>query len=101
MLFIFFITGCSDPQDGNQRSNHPLVQTAFGKVQGLRMDEIDVFRGIRYAANTRATRFQAPHPPRLGQTLPMRVNLVIAARKPFERVQQASSNPFELILSPV
>lgn len=60
---IFLISGCTDPQDGNQRSNHPVVQTAFGKVQGLRIDEIDVFRGIRYAADTRATRFQAPQSP--------------------------------------
>jgi para-nitrobenzyl esterase len=62
-LVIFLITGCSDPQDAHPVSNHPLVQTAFGEVQGLRMDEIDVFRGIRYAANTRATRFQPPQPP--------------------------------------
>ncbi|MCH8686269.1 carboxylesterase/lipase family protein [Pedomonas mirosovicensis] len=41
----------------------PVVATQYGRVRGLRENGINVFKGIRYGADTRTTRFQAPQPP--------------------------------------
>ncbi|MDZ5647912.1 carboxylesterase/lipase family protein [Nitrospirillum sp. BR 11828] len=44
-------------------ASDPVVITGHGPVRGLRQDGIDVFKGIRYGADTGQRRFQAPQPP--------------------------------------
>jgi len=41
----------------------PVAATRHGRVRGLRQDGLCVFKGIRYGADTRPARFQAPRPP--------------------------------------
>ncbi len=41
----------------------PVAETQFGKVQGLRHDDILAFKGVRYGADTATTRFAAPAAP--------------------------------------
>lgn len=41
----------------------PEAQTTYGRVRGLRADGVNVFKGIRYGADTRTTRFAPPKPP--------------------------------------
>lgn len=41
----------------------PVVRTTAGRVRGAVENGINVFRGIRYGADTRTRRFQAPLPP--------------------------------------
>lgn len=38
----------------------PIVRTSLGRVEGTTESSIHVFKGIRYGADTRLTRFQAP-----------------------------------------
>ncbi|GAA0547253.1 carboxylesterase/lipase family protein [Rhizomicrobium palustre] len=41
-----------------------MVKTSAGKVQGTTEQGIHAFKGIPYGADTRATRFEAPQPPK-------------------------------------
>ncbi|GAB1257487.1 carboxylesterase/lipase family protein [Aurantivibrio plasticivorans] len=41
----------------------PVATTAYGKVRGVQESGINVFKGIRYGADTATTRFQAPKKP--------------------------------------
>lgn len=41
----------------------PVAQTAHGRVRGKREDRVLVFKGIRYGADTRQTRFSRALPP--------------------------------------
>ncbi|MDE1147835.1 MAG: carboxylesterase/lipase family protein [Azospirillaceae bacterium] len=41
----------------------PVVQTRHGRIRGRRIDGVDVFKGIRYGADTGPRRFQPPQPP--------------------------------------
>ena len=41
----------------------PVVRTRAGRVRGSRHDELQIFRGIRYGADTAPTRFMAPAAP--------------------------------------
>jgi para-nitrobenzyl esterase len=41
----------------------PVAVTTAGKVRGAVQDGINVFKGVRYGADTATTRFQAPRPP--------------------------------------
>ncbi|TWH15098.1 MULTISPECIES: carboxylesterase/lipase family protein [Pseudoxanthomonas] len=41
----------------------PVVATVHGRVRGLREHGVQVFRGIRYGADTAPVRFRAPLPP--------------------------------------
>jgi para-nitrobenzyl esterase len=41
----------------------PVVRTTAGRVRGRFDGELQIFRGIRYGADTAARRFQAPEPP--------------------------------------
>lgn len=42
----------------------PIVPTTAGRVRGVRENGVQVFRGIRYGADTAPLRFRAPRPPR-------------------------------------
>ncbi len=44
-------------------SQSPLAQTTYGPVRGYRDGVICVFKGVRYGADTKARRFERPHPP--------------------------------------
>jgi len=44
-------------------SNDPIAQTGHGAVRGVRQDGINVFKGIRYGADTAQTRFAKPRKP--------------------------------------
>ena len=41
----------------------PIATTEYGKVRGVVEDDILVFKGIRYGADTSTTRFMPPQPP--------------------------------------
>jgi para-nitrobenzyl esterase len=41
----------------------PVVRTTAGRVRGRFDGDLQIFRGIRYGADTAARRFQAPEPP--------------------------------------
>ncbi len=41
----------------------PIASTRHGKIRGYRDHGINVFKGVRYGADTSARRFQAPLPP--------------------------------------
>jgi len=41
----------------------PIATTKYGKVRGKIEDGINVFKGVRYGADTATTRFQAPRAP--------------------------------------
>lgn len=41
----------------------PVVTTTFGPVRGYRDNGVAVFKGVRYGADTAATRFMPPQPP--------------------------------------
>ncbi len=40
-----------------------VADTRYGQVRGTLLDDISVFKGVRYGKNTAETRFKAPHPP--------------------------------------
>jgi para-nitrobenzyl esterase len=44
-------------------SNSPVAKTAAGKIRGFVDNGINVFKGVRYGADTAARRFQPPVPP--------------------------------------
>lgn len=52
-----------DPSDGPEASDGPRAKTTYGDVQGFVEDDILVFKGIRYGADTSARRFEAPAKP--------------------------------------
>jgi para-nitrobenzyl esterase len=41
----------------------PVATTSAGKVRGFVKDDVYVFKGVRYGADTATTRFAAPEPP--------------------------------------
>src|SRR3954471_12581267 len=45
-------------------SSSPVVRTTAGRVRGIFVDELQIFRGIRYGADTTPLRFRAPAAPR-------------------------------------
>ena len=42
----------------------PVVTTAAGKVRGATGDGVQVFKGLRYGADTGPLRFMPPQPPK-------------------------------------
>jgi para-nitrobenzyl esterase len=42
----------------------PVRRTTSGRVRGVELDDLLVFRGIRYGADTSSRRFQPPEPPK-------------------------------------
>ena len=50
--------------DVNAKSDAPIAVTTSGKVRGYRDGDIAVFKGIPYGADTSATRFMPPQPPK-------------------------------------
>ncbi|MCW8194422.1 carboxylesterase/lipase family protein [Proteobacteria bacterium 005FR1] len=49
--------------DALSEGNLPVATTEYGQVRGYMEDDINVFKGIRYGADTATTRFQAPAEP--------------------------------------
>ncbi|HEX8603396.1 MAG TPA: carboxylesterase/lipase family protein [Pseudoduganella sp.] len=48
---------------GAAAGDSPVATTRHGQVRGYRDNGVNVFKGIRYGADTAATRFMAPLPP--------------------------------------
>ncbi len=44
-------------------SEHPVATTTHGKVRGYRRKAVNIFKGVRYGADTAPTRFAKPRPP--------------------------------------
>ena len=44
-------------------AKHPLVETRHGSVRGFVDNDVAVFKGIRYGADTAPSRFRPPQPP--------------------------------------
>lgn len=68
-FLLMICVGCS-PQTENtsdvasQTDNpNPVADTEYGKVRGRVEEGINVFKGVRYGADTSTTRFQAPAKP--------------------------------------
>ena len=51
------------PSGGRAQTASPVVRTPHGPVRGFRQDGVEVFRGVRYGADTGPRRFQPPAPP--------------------------------------
>jgi para-nitrobenzyl esterase len=51
------------PAETSMPAERPVVMTQYGAVRGTVEDDINVFRGIPYGADTRDTRFQPANPP--------------------------------------
>src|SRR5690606_26285840 len=49
--------------DAGATTADPVVATTYGKVKGAVEDGILTFKGVRYGADTAATRFQPPRAP--------------------------------------
>ena len=47
----------------NPSSERPVAQTSFGPVAGYKSDDVSIFKGVRYGADTALPRFQKPRPP--------------------------------------
>jgi para-nitrobenzyl esterase len=69
-LCLFALSSCSESPDPaqatpalEQTDSSPIATTRYGRVRGTVNDDILVFKGIRYGADTATTRFQAPHVP--------------------------------------
>ncbi len=70
-----FLAGCSQSEtetnsaESSQNSeaaaidSAPIATTEYGQVRGMMEDGVNVFKGIRYGADTGAARFQAPQEP--------------------------------------
>ena len=52
-----------DKQDAQVDASEPRAKTSYGPVSGSVEDDILVFKGIRYGADTKTTRFAAPDEP--------------------------------------
>jgi len=46
-----------------QATEHPVAMTQYGPVRGFRENNVLVFKGVRYGADTALTRFAKPMPP--------------------------------------
>ena len=46
------------PVLGAAAAGDPIARTPYGRVRGVRMDDVLAFRGVRYGADTSARRFQ-------------------------------------------
>ena len=70
-LSLCGLWGCSEPRnpeppaaaDPAQTNTRPVAATQHGRVRGTLDDDILVFKGMRYGADTATTRFQAPRAP--------------------------------------
>ncbi len=61
----WFLAACSKSATGAAASSGPpVVETSFGKIQGLVEKGVNVFKGVPYGASTAPpNRFRAPRPP--------------------------------------
>jgi para-nitrobenzyl esterase len=57
------LAACSEAPTAPSASTDPVAETTYGKVRGFVEDGITVFKGVRYGADTAATRFQPPRAP--------------------------------------
>jgi para-nitrobenzyl esterase len=58
------LAACSEkPVETAAADANPIVETQYGKVKGAVENGIAVFKGVRYGADTAATRFGAPKAP--------------------------------------
>lgn len=68
LLGLLSCANCSsnddETEDDGQSDASPLVATTtYGAVKGFQQDSVLAFKGIRYGADTAATRFEAPSKP--------------------------------------
>jgi len=54
----------SDAGGGAEGPAQAIATTTYGKVEGVTEDDLLVFKGIRYGADTATTRFEAPAKPK-------------------------------------
>jgi para-nitrobenzyl esterase len=57
---VYSAPGMASVASGGQ---HSLVATQYGNVRGYRDNGVNVFKGVRYGADTRERRFMPPLPP--------------------------------------
>jgi para-nitrobenzyl esterase len=78
----------------------PVVGTTSGRVRGFFDDDLQIFRGMRYGADTAPRRFQAPQPPQPWRAVADAVHFGAASPQPGGEPNQSEDCLFLNVMAP-